>query len=269
MRTKRTISTVCYNSEEFLRAACDRLVSSGLCDWVHWVRHKPEEDEEKEHVHLVAQPARQVDTRALSAFFEELDPSHPDKPLACMPWRFCSSLDDWLLYAVHDAAYLATKGQARKYHYSHEDVRSTSPDLLAEQWHEVNLAKYGLGQLIQGAVEQGRRWEEVLVSGAVPPAQFRFWEQVFFAMRGEFRRTGKTHTPAKQLQAELKPKEDPAPKPCSKPSRKPSRKPLPSPSEDPDGFLAAFEVSGFPIDPSGVDWPLPSDLDSLPPDVMP
>lgn len=209
MRTKRTISTVCYNSDRFLRATCLRLVESGLCDWVHWVRHEPEDDEAKSHVHLVAQPAKAIDTRALSAFFEEIDLEHPGKPLSCMPWRFTSSLDDWLLYAVHDPGYLASKGQARKHHYARDDVQSTSPDLLSEQWREINLAKYGLGQLIQGAVEQGRRWNEVLVSGAVPPSQFKFWEHVFYAMRSELVRTGKTHTPAKQLKGELSP--SPAP----------------------------------------------------------
>ena len=198
MKTKRLISTISYNTDGYLSAALERLVSAGLVDWAHWVRHQPEEDEEKSHVHLVVSPSRMIDTAALSAVFKEADLAHPDKPpLGVMPWRFCSSLDDWLLYAVHDPDYLLSKGQRRAYHYRREDVLSTAPDLLAEQWREINLARFGVGSQIAAMVQSGASWEQVICSGLVKPANWTFWREVYYSMRKTLPvvRKGPSHTP--------------------------------------------------------------------------
>jgi hypothetical protein len=175
MKTKRLVSTVGYNSPGFLAETLERLVSAGLVEWAHYIHHKAEEDETKDHWHIVLMPSRSVDTSALQRQFQEIDPANPaGKPLGVQPFRFSSKLDDWLLYAVHDKAYLASKGQTRKHHYAREDVRSTCPELLQEQWHEVNLAKYGLGEIVAEAVERHLTWEQ---------AQWTFWREVYWSLR--------------------------------------------------------------------------------------
>lgn len=184
MKTKRLVSTVGYNSPGFLAEALDRLVAAGLVEWAHYIHHKAEEDETKDHWHIVLMPARALDTAALARQFDEVDPSKPGgKPLGVQPFRFSSRLDDWLLYAIHDRAYLASKGQTRKHHYTREDVRSTCPDLLVEQWHEVNLAKYGLGEIVAEAVQRRLSWEQLIVSGVIPQAQWTFWREVYWSLR--------------------------------------------------------------------------------------
>lgn len=184
MRTKRLISTIGYNSPGFLSATLSRLCDAGVVEWAHYIKHTPEEDEEKAHWHIVLMPSKAVDTRALQREFEEFDIDNPSKPLGTLPWRFSSSLDDWLLYAIHDAGYLASKGQVRKFHYRRQDVFSTCPELLSEQWSEINLAKYGLGQMIAEAVEQNIPWERLVASGMIPPAHWTFWREVYFGIRG-------------------------------------------------------------------------------------
>lgn len=203
MRTKRLISTISYNSDAFIVEALRRLVAAGLVDWAHWVRHEPEEDEKKSHIHLVLSPARAIDTTALSAAFEEVDLAAPGKaPLGVIPWRFCASLDDWLLYAIHDPDYLLSKGQTRAHHYDRNAVRSTSTELLVEQWGEVNLARFGLGQQLADMAARRIPWERVICSGLIKPAQWTFWREVYFSLLGQVQapvRRSPTHTP-KRLQ---------------------------------------------------------------------
>lgn len=198
MKTKRLIASISYNSPDFLRATLQRLRDSGVIDWGHWIYHKAEEDEEKDHAHLVVMPSRQLDTNALSKEFHEIDLQKPDKPLGVIQWRFCSSLDDWLLYGIHDPGYLASKAQVRRYHYSRDEMESTDPDLLGEQWREVNLAKYGLGEQVAAAAKEGVPWDNVLCSGLIPPAQWTFWREVYFSVKGgavPVKRKELTHTP--------------------------------------------------------------------------
>lgn len=185
MKTKRLVSSIGYNSKGFLAETLERLVSAGLVEWAHYILHKPEDDETKAHWHIVVMPSRSIDTVALQHQFLEIDPDNPaGKPLGVQPFRFTKSLDDWLLYGIHDKAYLASKGQTRKHHYKREDVLSTCPELLHEQWHEVNLAKYGLGEIVADAVEHDITWEQLIVSGVIPQAQWTFWREVYWSLRG-------------------------------------------------------------------------------------
>lgn len=184
MRTKRLISTIGYNTRGFLAATLQRLVDGGLLEWAHYIHHKAEEDEKRDHWHIVLQPARALETSALMREFQEVDQKNPSgPPLGVLPFRYSKRLDDWLLYGIHNSAYLAAGGQTRKYHYTREDVLSTCPDLLLEQWHEVNLAKYGLGEIVAQAVEQHITWEQLVVSGVVPQAQWTFWKEVYWSLR--------------------------------------------------------------------------------------
>lgn len=184
MRTRRIISTVTYNTDMWLAVNMKKWLDCGMIDWAHWIRHSPETDETKSHVHLVIQPAKILDTSALIKETYELDVTQPGKLLCCQPWRYTASMDDWLLYAIHDEGYLAFKGQSREKHYGIEDVCSTSPEFLREQFKGIDMRKYGLGKRLAEMVAAGNTWETVITSGAIPPAQFRFWKEVYFALGG-------------------------------------------------------------------------------------
>lgn len=183
MKTRRLISTITYNTDMWLGANMPRWVQQGICDWAHWIRHEPEADEKKSHVHLLVQPSKAVDTSELIKLTYELDTQNEGKLLCCQPWRF-SKLSDWLLYGLHDAGYLASKGQVRGFHYRLSDVCSTCPELVQDQYREIDLRSYGLGSVLAERIKAGDSWERVIASGVIPPPQFRYWKEVFFAMGG-------------------------------------------------------------------------------------
>ena len=197
MKTRRLISTIAYNTRAGLETRMDVLLTGDMIDWAHWIWHEPEADEQKGHWHVVLQPASAIDTKALSKVFEEL-PWGSTRAVGCIPWRF-SVLDDWLLYAIHDPGYLASKGQTRKHHYARSDVQSTSPELLQEQWAEVNLSRYGLGQMLAEAAERRVPWERLITSGVIPPSSWTFWREVYYSLLSSEKnaplRGGAPHTP--------------------------------------------------------------------------
>lgn len=124
MRTSKPFSTISYNTADFLNLRLGELVQRRQIDFFAWVHHYAEEDETKEHKHLYIVPNGRVDTDQILDFLLEHDPKHPDKPFNCIR-PHSSKFADWYLYALHDATYLASKGQARKFHYVMDDVQTS------------------------------------------------------------------------------------------------------------------------------------------------
>ena len=120
MRTSKPISTISYNSQEFLIHQLNELVKAHKISDYMFINHFAEEDERKNHIHLWIKPNTLLDTMDLQKHFTELDPNHPLKPLRCIDFRF-SDVDDWILYSQHYEPYLASKGESREYHYSRDD----------------------------------------------------------------------------------------------------------------------------------------------------
>ena len=142
MNTSKPISTISYNSENFLLS---RLCEYGklLSFWAA-IRHTGEDDEggAKDHWHIYAEPSKRFQTDSLH--FSEPDPLHPDKPLRCMSWR-SSAFADWYLYVLHDPSYLCSKGLIRKYHYKHSDFVTSSDDelnMLAKSINRLKVSPY-------------------------------------------------------------------------------------------------------------------------------
>lgn len=188
MKTRRLVSTIAYNSPQFLADLLARLQANGSIDWAHWIRHWKEEDEKKDHWHLILQPSKAIDTEELRKLFAEVDPKDPLHPLRPQPFRVSKSVDDWLQYAVHDREYLRLKGQARANHYSLEDVRSTDPDLVAEQWREIPHAKTALITSLEAFAQARTTWSAVLVSGIVPVPLVNQAKQIYEACIAEVNR---------------------------------------------------------------------------------
>lgn len=134
MRTSKPISTISYNTLEFLLERLGELYRNHkICDWL-LIQHEPEEDEKKQHIHLWIKPNTLIDTMDLQLFFSEIDPNKPDKPLKCIDFRG-SEIDDWILYNMHYEPYLASKGESRKYHYLKEDFFFCDED----SWDDLYL----------------------------------------------------------------------------------------------------------------------------------
>ena len=192
-QTVKLIASVSYNSENFLAGKIRSLVDSGVLEYAYWIWHNPESDEKKRHAHLVVKPNKRLDTSKLRNEFKEIVAGEAD-PRCVLPFR-PSKMSDWLLYAVHDAGYLAKKCQVRNHHYKKEDIKTTDIDLLDEDWracHEGEDTRVSRCiELAQSGVDFGK----LVQMGVVPVAQlfqFRDIWQNFYQATTE-RADGETH----------------------------------------------------------------------------
>ena len=48
MQTIRTLSNISYNTDTYFEAKIQSAVKNGVVEGCYWIRHKAEEDEEKE-----------------------------------------------------------------------------------------------------------------------------------------------------------------------------------------------------------------------------
>lgn len=131
-RISTPFSTISYNTPDFLGTQLNELVTRKVVRYAMWIYHKAEVDEAKDHFHVYIEPFGACDPDSVLDLLEEFDPTHPDKPLKCLPWRK-SKTDDWVFYGVHDTDYLWTKKrQTRQYHYQFTAIQSTNPFLKDE-----------------------------------------------------------------------------------------------------------------------------------------
>ena len=131
MNTKKPISTISYNSKEFLERLLNDLIASKKIAFWSAILHQGEilDDGyiEKDHFHVYIEPHKQVDTMDIQEASKEYDPKYPDKPLKCINFR-PSDWDNWVWYNLHDTVYLMSKGEQRQYQYSKEDFIYSDED---------------------------------------------------------------------------------------------------------------------------------------------
>lgn len=171
MRTSRPIATISYNTDAFLDIVLGDLTRRNIISFWCWIQHLPEEDETKAHKHLYLVPNGQIDTDSLRDRFVEVDVTNltakPRKTLNFRPSKFA----DWYLYALHDSTYLDLKGQARKYHYTREDVFTSDEDELTEEIHMMDLSKLNRTLILRTAAESGVPFAELVARGQIPIQQ--------------------------------------------------------------------------------------------------
>lgn len=180
MKTSRTISTISFNSEQFLRDRLDDLKKNTIISFWAYIHHKPEDDEGglKDHFHLFIEPSKMVQTDSLRDEFNEFDPDKPDKPKSVIGFRF-SRFDGWYLYALHDKSYLASKGQSRKYHYQHDEIVSSDFDDLLFRARSIDLLSLSRYSEMKDAIDHGLSMYEYFARGTVPMQQTKSFVQAW------------------------------------------------------------------------------------------
>lgn len=106
MATLKPISTISYNTEAFLKEKLEQWLKAHLISAYLYICHKGE-DGDKDHIHLRIEPNRKLDPMDLSEELKEYVLGS-EKPLGCRTWRPAKE-EDWILYALHDKAYLNAK----------------------------------------------------------------------------------------------------------------------------------------------------------------
>lgn len=169
MRTSKPISTISYNSREFLQARLDELIQSKrICDYMY-IQHEREEDEKKQHIHLWIKPNTLIDTMDLQRHFLELDVQNPMKPKKCIDFR-PSVVDDWILYNQHYRPYLVSKGEDRKIFYTKEDFYYYDEDNFEDLYnHAFKGSEWAQRNQILQALQGGLVTPtDLILNGTVP-----------------------------------------------------------------------------------------------------
>ena len=198
MKTSKPFSTISYNSVDFLRFKLDDLVQRQVLSFYAFVCHYAEEDENKDHIHLICFPNGQYNTDPLRDYLQEANPLDFSKPFGIMPVQ-SSKWADWFLYASHDTAYLASKNQTRKYHYTEADFISSNSDYLHELSHTIDRSKYDKTLDFINAIKSGKSFADLVNNGYVPVSQFNQWLSLYNYLHSDtlypFRNFRLSHSP--------------------------------------------------------------------------
>lgn len=180
MRTTKPISTISFNTPEYLRQKLTELQRSGRISFWAYIRHNPEDDEggKKEHCHVYIEPSKMLQTDDVKSELKEFDPTNPTKPLGCISFN-SSKFDPWYLYALHDKRYLASKGQARRYHYRHDDIVSSDDDDLTFKARSIDMISLSPYSDMEDAQRQGITFAEYFARGTIPLPQLSLWEKAW------------------------------------------------------------------------------------------
>lgn len=180
MRTTKPIATISFNTPAYLAQKLEELRKAKILSFWAFMPHKPEDDEagRKEHCHVYVEPSKMLQTDDLREALKEYDPEKPDKPRGCLTW-VSSKFDPWYLYALHDRRYLASKGQSRKYHYTHEEFVTSDEDDLLCKARSIDLVALSPYADMEDAQRHGITWAEYFARGTVPLPQVALFERAW------------------------------------------------------------------------------------------
>lgn len=180
MRTTKPVSTISFNTPDFLQLKLNELLKCGFISFWAFIVHKPEDDEggKKQHSHVYIEPSKMLQTDFLKSELLEYDPLCPDKPKACISFN-SSKFDPWYLYALHDKRYLASKNQSRRFHYLHDDIVSSDYDDLIFKARSIDMVSLSPYADMEDAQNQGFTWAEYFSRGTVPLPQVALFERAW------------------------------------------------------------------------------------------
>ena len=168
MRTSKPFSTISYNTESFLIRKLTQLQRSHMLDFWAFVKHLPEDDERKSHIHLICIPSKIVDTSSFLEYFVEANLTTPGAlPLRCLPCM-SSKFSDWYLYCSHDPDYLATKMLSRKFRYTDSDFVTSDPDYFFELIKTSDCTFHLRFAKFRDLVLGGAKFHHLIAQGFVP-----------------------------------------------------------------------------------------------------
>lgn len=168
MNTNQPISTISYNSKEFLIMKLNELLKAHtICFW-SFIFHKAEKDESKDHIHLYIEPNKKVDTMDLQEHFREFDPKNPKRPLGVINFQK-SKRDEWVLYVEHYPPYLASKFEEREFIYSKDDFITSDMLTFDEYYHHAFYgSEWANRNSMLNALRNADNPVELILNGAIP-----------------------------------------------------------------------------------------------------
>lgn len=177
MRTSKFISTISYNTHDFLTQILNELIDDKRIYFWAFIKHLPEADETKEHKHVLIMPNGRIDTDTIKDKFDEIIIGE-EKPRKIMPFR-TSKFDDAYMYMIHDKKYLQSKGQKKRFYYDKSDIYTSDKDYLTELVHMIDMSKYVKIDKIAEAVKHGITFGQMVAHGEVPIQQINQYERCY------------------------------------------------------------------------------------------
>lgn len=184
MKTEMPVSTISYNTPEFLKATCDSLVKSGIIDWYAFIKHKGELDpfdsvRDKDHIHLLIRPLKAVEMSSLLRYFLELDPERPSEPLGCVRFDRCKSVGHWVLYSLHYSPYLDSLGETKEFtDYPFHDIITNNEQELRRARRSVPFEYKPKLNTVLALLNQGITRQEIKARVNPSPVQYRYLDDM-------------------------------------------------------------------------------------------
>lgn len=180
MKTSKPLSTVSYNTPRYLIFKLEQLRKSKVLSKWYVMPHAPEDDEagKKYHMHVFVQSNNKVDPDDLRAQFIEPVAGDITRPRKCMPF-VPSDFSNWCMYVLHDPAYLASKGQSRRYRYGFKDFLVFDADVFDYERKSISMSDISAYRKMLGFIERGQSFAEFVGSGSCPIPQIRNWQTAF------------------------------------------------------------------------------------------
>lgn len=175
--TTKTISTISYNSDDFLKDKLEQLIKAKKIAYYVYIHHMPESDETKEHIHLLIEPYGKMDLPDLVEEFNEIDVDKPGLFLGVKPFRVTQDFGDWYFYVLHDTDYLISKGLKKEFCYSQNDMFTNDVDVLNELVHRIDFRKFKKESEIIKALKNGSNKYDLLKSGLCSMREFYQYER--------------------------------------------------------------------------------------------
>lgn len=114
MASKLPLSVISYNSIPFAKDALTEMRNEGYIMDYYIFPHLADRDDRKDHRHILVIPNGLIDWSDFRNRMQEFDYSNPLKPpLGVSTFETCNSIDDWVLYVLHDEVYLEWKQRPR------------------------------------------------------------------------------------------------------------------------------------------------------------
>lgn len=165
MATSKPISTISYNSEEFLKNKLDEWFDCHLIQAYQYIKHKGEGGD-KDHIHLRIEPNKRIDPMDLQKELREYVENN-NKPLGCRPFR-PSKEEDWFLYAIHDPDYLKLKYSDSK----DGKIPYKADDIVVSEFYDKDVAILRARQSLENTtasiikqIKEGRRAQDLIEEG--------------------------------------------------------------------------------------------------------
>lgn len=184
MLTRTAFSFISYNTDAYLKLKLDALIDESEIAFWCYIKHQPEADETKAHKHLLIVPARQVDTAVIAKYLEEFEADN-DLPLKSLGVRH-AQFADWYLYALHDADYLASKGDERRFHYTRDEFVCSDNDYFLELIHTSDFTKWKKQAEFRDAVKRGVPFSQLLENGFIPIQQIYQYREAHKIMSDKY-----------------------------------------------------------------------------------